>query len=138
MTATAYRPRPAGRHPGDRAFCQWARIETLEEENRQLREQLATAAGREWDARARQAFGLSGDEARVLCLIVKRGIVSHEALIGELWPGRSMPADPGTAVRKCVSKCRLRLPPGTSIRSIYGVGYCMDEAGRAICWKMLE
>jgi two-component system cell cycle response regulator CtrA len=101
------------------------RIEELEEENRQLKQQLATLF------EMPHALGLSGTEGRILAYIFKQSPrTAHlERLCFVIWPGRSITKE---MINVYLFRIRKKLKPfGIELQTIYGEGYFLDIVSAA-------
>jgi DNA-binding response OmpR family regulator len=109
-----------------------ARIRQLELEKQRLQDQVDELQGalvayvelpREWK--------LTTKEAEVFRVLIRRPVVSYDAVMAGLYSSR-----PSTPDREIVKSwvCRLRKklgPHGVEIRTIRHIGYAVDDATRA-------
>lgn len=131
VSAESRRPRPSRLED---------RIDELEEENRQLRERIAELTGINDTWAARQAFGLTDTEARVLLLIVRCGQAEYRHLEASIWDdldGCASDNPPG-CIRSHVKRMRKKIRPhGIDVETIYSFGYAISESSRARCRALI-
>lgn len=117
------------------------RIEYLEEENRQLRERLASKDGDDFCTRAHRAFGLTKAEGRILAVLVRCGLAETSALYDALYGFNELdePEKPNEAVRSHMKRMRRKLrPAGVEIETHYGFGFALGDEGRAAVRRAVE
>ena len=106
------------------------RCEILEEENRQLRDQLGLQSKEAAREALRRAFELTANEAHICALLYQRfpASVRLDALTKTQPVIRHEDNDPRTAT---VLVCRIRKKIGRdTIKNDWGHGYCLTEQGR--------
>lgn len=111
-----------------------ARIETLEEENRQLKATIAGLTGRNEARKARKAFGLTEAEASIVMMLVTCGEAEYGQLQSSIYTDRHLVEilDPDWAIRSHMKRIRRKTRPyGVDFETVYGMGYRMTEASRA-------
>lgn len=106
-----------------------ARVDELEEENRQLKDQLLDVT---WEPPLE--IGLTGKEAALIAILMKqKGVVSKESLLGTMY--QLMTDDPPELkiIDVFVCKARKKLRPyGLEIATVWGRGYELPEATKAL------
>lgn len=117
-----------------------SRLETLEEENRQLKDRISKLSGYE-DAEALQyAFVLTPTESHVLALLVHRGSADYSQLEFAAFPdgrGDDM-EDVVGAVRSHIKRLRRKIRPhGIDVNTVYEFGYTMTDDARSAAKRMI-
>jgi hypothetical protein len=103
--------------------------ETLRERVFQLEELLTGGVG----FRAPVEWGLTRSEERVLGVLVAREVATNDALVTILYGGRdAYPGAPEAMVKLYVMRLRRKLPAGSRIATLWGRGYSLDAATRAM------
>lgn len=115
-------------------------LDTLQEENIQLRERLDDLTGRSLATRARLLLGATKKESIILGLLVRCGFAAYSTLYDAIWDNldEDQPERPDLRTHSHVKRLRRRLRPhGIDLRAVYGEGYAMDERDRARCRQLL-
>jgi DNA-binding response OmpR family regulator len=110
------------------ATCKQLRVEvdTLKEENRQLRGLLFGDAEIPWDWR------LSRSQAAILRCLIAKPEVRYEAIEAAIYADREPPENVIGVVRAQMRYLRLKLKPkGIEIHNRSGFGYCLDPSTRS-------
>ncbi|TPL40666.1 helix-turn-helix domain-containing protein [Mesorhizobium sp. B2-4-6] len=110
------------------------RIETLQEENRQLKATIARLTGRNDAKMARKVFGLTEAEASIVMMLVSCGEAEYGQLQASIYTDRDLVEllDPDWAIRSHMKRIRRKTRPhGIDFQTVYGMGYRMSEACRA-------
>lgn len=132
--------RNLARHEKNRSLPRDERLEEVEEENRQLREQRDRLMGFA-DAEAVQfAFKLTPVEAKVLALLLHRGVADYEQLIAITCVDGAIELEsPEGAVRSHIKRMRKKLRThGIDFETVYGFGFELDEASRNKARRMVD
>lgn len=111
-----------------------ARVGFLEEENHQLREMLGLDDDAGFYLAAREAFGLTGAQARILQVLVTVTVARTGALIAACSASFECRSDNNMKVQMFRLRGKLA-PHGISIKNEWGVGYSMTPEHRS---KVLE
>lgn len=110
----------------------------VEDEVHRLRDTLAQITGAADVERAMRTFGLSLPKARILLLLINRGIASHETIIDTIYDDALAIDNPIGAVRDHVKRLRPVLKRrGITFETAYGYGFEMAEAMRSRAKAML-
>lgn len=113
------------------------RIDFLEEENRQLRRQLGVEPNNLFIRAAKDAFGATNSQARLLQVLVVGKVRSTDALMCAYANGREYPTSGCLKVQ--ISKLRTKLAAfGITVRNEFGVGYSMADEDRERACELLE
>jgi DNA-binding response OmpR family regulator len=113
------------------------RIEFLEVENLQLRRQLGIEPNNLFIRTAKDAFGVTNSQARVLQVLVVGKVRSTDALMYAYANGGEYPSSGCLKVQ--ISKLRTKLAAfGIKVRNERAVGYSMAEDDRARACELLE
>lgn len=113
-------------------------VETLLEENRQLREIAFGPPSDNKLMKAQSIFGLSKSEALVFILLARREFCSKEHLYQGLYSSKiEQPSD--QTIRVFVMRARRAAAKfGIEIDNVWGQGYRMPAASQAIAKRILE
>lgn len=112
----------------------YIRIETLEEENRQLRAQIAALQGRDMLGKVRRAFGFTEAEGIIVCVLMRNRFATYETLQDAVYSdGRLCEMDdPSAALRAHMKRIRRKTRPhGVDFKTVYSMGFEMSEASFA-------
>lgn len=113
------------------------RIEMLEEENRQLKEQIARLAGFDLRESIRNTFGMTELQAGFVAILLARGQASREQIIEMLYGFRDMDGTYQSA-GALAKHVRLHLRQhGIVLGTVYGYGWEFSEKMRAKAKAML-
>jgi DNA-binding response OmpR family regulator len=116
------------------------KIDTLEEEVRQLREQIARMTGRNEVASARLAFGLTEAESHIFLKLLHCGLCEYDQLYDAIYAdGRLFQLErPDEAMRSHMKRIRRKTRPhGVDFRTIYSLGFEMGEEARIAARKIM-
>ena len=84
-------------------------------------------------------FGLTGSEARVFGVIMKREVATMDACMAALYRDEGRDEAEPKIVDVYVCRMRKKLKPfGIQIRTVWGVGYAMDPAAKEIVASILD
>lgn len=115
------------------------RMECLEEENRQLRDRIAELEGTNLIRDARLAFGLTGTEALIFCLMYQGRVLDYGRLIEAVYDVDDDQEDVNGAIRTHIKRLRRRVRPhGIDFTTIYGFGYEMDARSHAVATQKMR
>lgn len=118
-----------------------ARLEILEEENRQLKDRIAQLVGQSSYELARVIFGLTPKQAMLFNLLVARGQASRDQILETAYDTDSALSleDSYQAVGTLVKNTRRAVAPfGVKIATCYGMGWRMDDASRSLAQSILR
>lgn len=111
-----------------------ARVEFLEEENRQLREMIGLDDDMGFILTARETFGATAAQARLLQVLITGKVVRTAALMAACSPDGYLATDNNLKVQ--LSRLRAKLAPhGIQIINNWSVGYSIAAEHRS---KVLE
>lgn len=111
-----------------------ARVDFLEEENRQLKEMLGLDDDAGFCVAARDAFDATASQARILQVLVTTPVGRTEALIAACTPSDEYRSHNNMKVQLSRLRCKLARH-GIGIKNERGVGYSISAERRS---KVLE
>jgi hypothetical protein len=113
------------------------RIELLEEENRQLKEQIARLAGFDLRESVRNTFGMTELQAGFVAILLARGQASRGQIIEMLYGFRELEGTYQSAGALAKHVRRWLRRKGVEVGTIYGYGWCMSDEMRSRAKAML-
>lgn len=118
------------------------RIGELEEQVRQLKEQVAELSGRSLYELVKKRLGIPHGQALAFCLLVQRGIASRQQLIDAVYVDDGYLdklSDPYWSIGSVMKHLRRHVEPlGIEIRTNYGHGWELEEPMRMRAKALLE
>ena len=125
--------RPASRYGVD-----WqARAEELEEDNRQLRAEIGASPSVDFIRRAMEKLHLTPSRARMLSILLTGKVKSRNGIwLAYCDPSRERPDVSIISTQLCYLRKALA-PHGATITNIFGEGWMMDDASRALVRSLL-
>lgn len=116
-------------------------LEILAEENHQLKATIARLTGSDSSGAARKVFGLTEAEANIVMILVERGVATYDHIQSAIYSFDTLERinDVGEAIRSHIKRIRQKLRPrGLDFSTTYGLGFEMDDAGRAKARALLN
>lgn len=113
-----------------------ARVDVLEEENRQLKEMLGLDDDAGFCIAARAAFGATATQARILQVLVTGAVCRSQSLMAACSRAGESVTDNNLKVQ--VSKLRTKLEPhAIKIKNEWGIGYKMPPGHRSLALALM-